>query len=213
LKDVGIDNIRRASFGVDPDLFRIARRRSRPKQLLYAGRLDADKEFDLVLDIIPDLLRRRDIRITIAGTGRYQRKVASISHPRFRYVGHHADRRVMRAMYALHDILLAPGRYETFGLSALEGAAAGLPVVGPSEGGTGELLSQWRSPLTFQAGDVEGFLERVFAAVDGDHGPLFERGRALARRYGSWSEAVARHVAIYESMLGAPVAEPVSRIA
>ena len=57
----------------------------------------------------------------------------------------------MRAAYASHDVLLAPGRFETFGMAALEAAAAGLVVVGPDQGGTGELLRQIASPLMFPA--------------------------------------------------------------
>jgi alpha-1,6-mannosyltransferase len=214
LKAVGVERVVKASFGFNPDLLRIVRRaRTGPTRVLYAGRLDKDKEFDLIMSALPTLLRRRDVHVTVAGAGRYQRQVAAISHPRFRYLGHIVDRRALCAVYAASDILLAPGRFETFGISALEGAAAGLLVVGPSEGGTGELLGQWRSPLTFTPGCCLSFCARIEEAIATDPGPLLERGRALARQYGSWDDAVARHVAIYLSMLGRGSEELVARTA
>jgi glycosyltransferase involved in cell wall biosynthesis len=214
LKSAGVTRIVRAPFAVHSDLLRIARRpHSGPKGILYAGRLDGDKEFTLVLDVLTRLLERTDVRVTIAGAGRCARRVAAIEHPRFRYLGHVIDRRVLAAVYAANDVLLAPGRFETFGMSALEGAAAGLLVVGPSEGGTGELLSQCRSPLTFPAGSSAAFLETIVKAIEADHSGVLERARALARQHGSWDEAVARHVGIYLSMLGCESSERVGRTA
>jgi len=203
LTSAGVDPVVKVPFGVHPDLLRVARRaRSGRCRILYAGRLDADKEFSLVVDVLPRLLGRTDVQVTVAGAGTLARRLASIDHPRFRYLGHVADRRVLTAVYAAHDVLLAPGRFETFGMSALEGAAAGLLVVGPSDGGTGELLAQCGSPLTFTPGSSEGLLRAIIEAIESDHRALVQRGRALARQYGSWDDAVARHVGIYTSMLG-----------
>jgi alpha-1,6-mannosyltransferase len=214
LKSVGVRHVIKASLGFNPDLLRIARRvRPGPKRILYAGRLDADKEFELVLDLLPELLARGDVSVTIAGAGRYQPRVESIRHPRFRFLGHIVDRRALCAVYASHDVLLAPGRFETFGIAALEGAAAGLLVVGPSEGGTGELLRQWRSPLTFAAGCRASFRDRVLEAIATDPGALLERGRALARNHGTWDDAIARQVGFYLSLLGRGSDERVGRTA
>ena len=210
LADAGLTRVTKIGFGVDPGLLRLVPRR-RPadaRRVLYAGRLDDDKEFGLVLGILPRLLARQDVRVTIAGAGKHAPAVAAFAHPRLRYLGHLADRTAMRALYACHDVLLAPGRYETFGLSALEGAAAGLVVVGPSGGGTGELLGECGSDLMFTPGCPESFLDRVGAALDGDHVDLVRRGRRVASQFGTWSDAIARHVAVYESLLGEPVPEP-----
>ena len=203
LEMLGVRRVVTAGFGVDPALLVIARRRSPngPKRLLYAGRLDDDKEFGLVLDILPDLLRRTHVQVTVAGLGKHERRLRASAHPRLRYVGHLADRAAMRMLYANNDILLAPGRFETFGLSALEGAAAGLLVVGPDEGGTGELLREWQSPFTFPAGHADAFADRVRVAIDADPRALIERGRALATQHGTWPDAVARQLAAYERLL------------
>jgi len=214
LKGAGVTRIARTPFGFDRDLLRIARRsHPGPRRILYAGRLDPDKEFNLVLEVLPRLLERTDVNVTIAGAGGFAARIGAINHPRFRYLGHVVDRRVLSAVYAAHDILLAPGRFETFGMSALEGAAAGLLVVGPYEGGTGELLLQCRSPLTFTPGSAGAFMEAIERAIESDGGTVVERGRALACQHGSWDEAVARHVGVYLSMLGRESEDRVGRTA
>jgi len=204
LQHAGVDHVTKVSFGVEPALLAVRRPKAgtaRRRRLLYIGRLDDDKEFELILSALPTLLRRPDVFITIAGAGKHQKRVAALSHPRFRYLGFVSERSAIRAIYAANDILLAPGRFETFGLAALEAAAAGLVVVGPDEGGTGELLRQMQSPLVFEASDRQAFLERIVASIESDISPLAERSRAVAAGYGTWSDSVTRHMAVYESML------------
>ena len=199
----GVGNVVKVGFGLDPACLETRQRRAGSRtRLLYVGRLDRDKECGLLLDVMPRILRHAGVRLTVVGTGRYQERMKAVRHPRFRYLGFLTDRRTLGAVYAAHDVLLAPGRFETFGLAALEAAAAGLVVVGPDEGGTGELLRQMGSHLTFRAGDRERFLDRIDAAIGSDTTGLVERGRAVAAAHGTWSDAVARHVAIFESMLG-----------
>jgi alpha-1,6-mannosyltransferase len=200
----GVRNVVKVAFGVDPALLALERPRpgtARPRRLLYAGRLDDDKEFRLVLDVLPDLLRRPDVSLTVMGSGKHRPAVSAVRHPRFQYLGFVDDPAAVRSIYASHDILLAPGRFETFGLAALEAAAAGLVVVGPQDGGTAEILRQMESPLSFRSGERAAFLDRVLTAIDGDISVLSRRGRTIAGGFGTWPDAVARPVAVYESMV------------
>lgn len=185
-------------------LFDVARQRpsvDRPRRLLYVGRLDRDKQVDLLLAILPQVLDNPDVSVTIAGTGAFQSTFARWTHPRFHYVGYVRDRDRLAKLYGTHDIFLAPGAYETFGLAALEAASAGLIVVGPDRGGTGELLREMQSPFTFRSGDASDFLTAIGAALEADWRRASQASRALAQRYGTWPDAVARLVGTYERML------------
>jgi alpha-1,6-mannosyltransferase len=200
----GVSSAIKLAFGVEPALLAARRSKRSPQRLrriLYAGRLDDDKEFDLVLDVLPDLLRRPNVYVTIMGTGARRTRVMALSHPRLRYLGFVADPRAVGAVYAANDVLLAPGRFETFGLSALEAIASGLVVVGPDEGGTGEILRQLNSPLVFVAGDRQSFMARIDAAIEGNMDDLSARGRTIAAAYGTWHDAIGRQVAIYQARL------------
>jgi alpha-1,6-mannosyltransferase len=203
----GLRNVVKAPFGVDPALFGVYRGGGAPGviknriRLLYAGRLDADKDVALLKDAAPELLERSDVNLTVVGKGREARFFSSLVHPRFRFVPFVRDRLTLYRLYAEHDIMIAPGRFETFGLAALEAMAAGLFVVGPDAGGTGEMLRQMGSPFTFAAGDAGAFRKTIAAALDADLASYAESGRELARTaYGTWSDAVARQVAAYEAV-------------
>ena len=205
LTQAGITNIRRVPFGIDATFFQTGERRpsaERPRRrLLYAGRLDHDKHIDLLITILPQLLDASDVFVTVAGTGALRSTFEHWTHPRFRYVGYVRDRETLGRLYGEHDVFLAPGAYETFGLAALEAAAAGLVVVGPNQGGTGALLREMHSPFVFKAGDADGFLAATRAALDADWGSASQASHRMSARYGTWPEAIGRLVDTYERIL------------
>ena len=88
------------------------------------------------------------------------------------------------------DVFLAPGPFETFGVSALEAMACGTPVVCRESGSISEI------PATLPAsGDAESFA----VAVLGLWGDGEARARALesAASY-SWERAARELLAAYE---------------
>jgi alpha-1,6-mannosyltransferase len=207
LHESGIKRVVRVPFGVDPIFFEAGRRREadgdrgRVKRLLYAGRLHPEKAIDLLLEALPTLLAEPNVHVTVVGTGPYGKEIAAITHPRFHYQGFVDGRAQLAEIYRTHDILLAPGPYETFGLGVLEGLASGLMVIGPDAGGTGELLRELPAPLLFKSGDTGSFLRAIQFALERD--PLEEAraGMSIAQHYGTWHEAIERQVRTYETML------------
>jgi len=206
LRRSGVQRVHVLSLGVDAGLYRSdgrSRAQARIRRLLFAGRLDADKDVDVLLQILPALLRRTDVEVTVAGKGSRQTVLEHLRHPRFRYVGFVADRSSLRALLTTHHVLLAPGRYETFGLAALEASAAGMIVVGPDTGGTAELLMQLQRPFIFEAGNADSFLATIERALDSDFDAGSADSRALARRYGTWDAVVSQGVELYARTLDA----------
>lgn len=188
---------------VPPDGEVPARGAAAPVRLLYAGRLDAEKGIDLILDAVPLLLKQGNVHITVAGRGSQAPWFAGFKHPRFAYLGFVEDPARMRGLYDDHDILLAPGPYETFGLGVLEAMARGMVVVGPDMGGTAELLRQAKSGFIFETGNPDDFRQVVERAIEADRGAETERTLELSRRYGSWDDAIGRMVSRYASRVGA----------
>jgi glycosyltransferase involved in cell wall biosynthesis len=172
-------------------------------RILYAGRLDREKGVDLVLEALPKLLGRSNVRVTIVGRGAMAPAFSAFKHPRYKYLGFVEGQGDMKALYDNHHILIAPGQYETFGLGVLEAMARGLVTVGPNQGGTGELLFQAGSPFIFKAGDADDFLRKTIKAIEGDWPAESARARALALRYGTWDDAIARMAKRYDSRMGA----------
>jgi alpha-1,6-mannosyltransferase len=205
LRDSGIARVVRVPFGVDPVFFDAGRRRYPPdgktRRLLYAGRLHPEKGMDLLLEALPTLLAEPHVHITVVGTGPYGKEIGQITHPRFHYQGFVDGRAKLAEIYRSHDVLLAPGPYETFGLGVLEGLATGLIVVGPDAGGTGELLRELPQPLLFEPGDTGSFLRTVQYALERDPTIESQAGIDIAHRYGTWDEAIERQVRTYETLL------------
>jgi alpha-1,6-mannosyltransferase len=172
-------------------------------RVLYAGRLDREKGVDLVLEILPELLKQGNVRVTIVGRGALARAFSDFKHAGYEYLGFVEGQGDMKALYDRHHVLIAPGPYETFGLGVLEAMARGLVPVGPGQGGTGELLNQAGSRFIFRAGDGEDFLRKVGKAIECDWAAESARSRALALRYGTWDDAIGRMVTRYGSRLGA----------
>lgn len=197
----GVRTVVRLPFGVPaPYLEPAPSRAARPDgavRLLYCGRLDREKGVDLLLEALPRILELPGAMVSVAGRGAYADRFAAFAHSGYRYLGFLEGWDRVRAAYDDHDVMLAPGPFETFGLGVLEAMARGLIVVGPDRGGTGELLTEAGSPFVFRAGDVEDFLRAVRAAAGADRGVEARRSRGVAERYGTWDEAVARMVARY----------------
>ena len=58
---------------------------------LYAGRLDREKQVDLLLAVLPRLLERADVSVTVAGNGAFRSEFERLRHPRFPYAGYVRD--------------------------------------------------------------------------------------------------------------------------
>jgi alpha-1,6-mannosyltransferase len=204
LRRAGIANVGSVPFGVDPVFFEIGERRRwserSGRRLLYAGRLDRDKHVDRLIAILPRLLDSPDVFVTVAGTGALQNVFERWTHPRLRYAGYVREREGLARLYGEHDVFLAPGPYETFGLAALEAAAAGLVIVGPDQGGTGSLLRQMQSPFAFRSGDARDFLAAARAAAASAGSGPSAASRRVAARYGTWPESIERLANLYEHL-------------
>ncbi|HEX6807513.1 MAG TPA: N-acetyl-alpha-D-glucosaminyl L-malate synthase BshA [Gemmatimonadaceae bacterium] len=111
---------------------------------------------------------------------------------------------VVAPLLASADLFLLPSQSESFGLSALEALACGVPVVASRVGGIPEVVSDGVTGVLCDVGDVHGM---AAASLDilGDRA-RWERmstaAAADARRRFSRDEMVARYEAFYERTLG-----------
>lgn len=204
LSSRGVQKVARFPFGVAEVFFAppnepTPTRHDRPPlvKLLYSGRLGRDKAIELVEQVLPRLIERGDVEVSVMGRSVNDHPLCHFTHPHYRYLGYVADRREVARIYREHHILLAPGPYETFGLGILEALATGLIVVGPDAGGAGEMLGELPHGFLFRAGDVDDFYQAIERAMRSDFVARAAEARALAMSYGTSDEALGRLVAYY----------------
>ena len=115
------------------------------KLIFFVGRLVNEKGAQVLVDAVPKVLHHfRDAKFVIAGKGpqldylRGKAAVMDISHKVY-FTGYISDEDLGK-FFKCADIAVFPSLYEPFGIVALEGMAAGIPVVASDTGGMGEVV-------------------------------------------------------------------------
>ncbi|MCX7747237.1 MAG: glycosyltransferase family 4 protein [Clostridia bacterium] len=115
------------------------------KMVFFVGRLVNEKGAHVLVDAMPKVLQNyNDVKFVIAGRGPQMDylkvKVVSmnIEHKVY-FTGYINDENLLR-LYKCADIAVFPSLYEPFGIVALEGMVANIPVVVSDIGGLGEIV-------------------------------------------------------------------------
>lgn len=103
-----------------------------PLRLLFVGRLHLLKGLHLLLQALAQL-KPADACLTIVGSGPEQTRLTRLAEKlgiasRCCFSGF-VPRNELAAIFARHDVVVAPSLYESGGLSVLEGFAHGLPAI------------------------------------------------------------------------------------
>jgi L-malate glycosyltransferase len=111
-------------------------------------------------------------------------------------------------LLASADLFLLPSNRESFGLSALEALASGVPVVGSLAGGLPEVVRDGETGALRAVGDVEGMADAAIGILgDGARWlAMSALAAADARARFSRDAVVARYEALYHDLAGTPAA-------
>ncbi|PVZ14668.1 glycosyltransferase family 4 protein [Actinomycetospora cinnamomea] len=185
LFDVDPDDVTVLHNGIEPQGWVRPRRvADGPPTLLYLGRLEWEKGVHDLVAALPAIRRAHaGTRLLVAGTGSCsdwlaERARAARVRRSVRLLGH-VDDATLRDLLASADAAVLPSRYEPFGITALEAAAAGAPLVASRAGGLGEVVVDGVTGLSFAPGDVPGLAAAVVRCLDD---PVAARTRADAAR-------------------------------
>ncbi|MBK9166891.1 MAG: glycosyltransferase [Bryobacterales bacterium] len=200
-------------MGVDDELFSPARRRTEVRNelvastgatvlLLYAGRLDREKNLPLLIDMLERLPDPR-VHLLIAGDGHQREALESdAAHRapgRVHFLGYVRERHRLADLLANCDAFVHPNPREPFGIAPLEAMASELPLVAPRSGGLIVYANDGNAWLSEPAGpafaasvhsilaDADQRTRRVAAALE------------TARRH-SWRSAMTQALRIYDEI-------------
>lgn len=148
-------------------------------KVLFIGRLDRQKGFDLVDAAVAGLGDRVCVRA--AGSSIVGDQTAAPTSDNVELLGWLTPGRI-EAQLAACDMLVAPSRWEAFGLIALEGMRAGRPVVATNVGGLPEVVEDGVSGILIPPEDVLALREAILA-LGADNGARKAMGNAGRQRF------------------------------
>ena len=164
-------------------------------RFLFVGRLEGRKGIDVLLEAAPAVLRRLALaRLDIVGDDTIRDDTGATYRERFLARADIADvkgriafhGRVEEAALAAHyracDVVVAPSRYESFGLVYAEALMFAKPVIAGSGGGGGEVVEAGVSGLLVPPGDAAA-LQAAMLELAQDEARRREMGAAGRLRY------------------------------
>lgn len=191
-------NAIRARYNVGPN----------EKLVLYVGRLVPQKGVEFLIQAVPRIAGRfGDAKFVIVGEGWLRGHLESLANQmgqrwRINFTGFIPDSELIALMRSA-DVLVIPSVYEPFGIVALEGMAAGVPVVASQVGGLAEVVEHEKTGEYVYMRNPESIawgVERVLS--DPDHAAwLVKNGREAVERVYSWEAVAKKTTELYEDVV------------
>jgi len=106
----------------------------------------------------------------------------------------------LRKFYNSIDIFLMPSRRESFGVSAVEASASGLPVIASKFGGIPEIIINQENGLLVDPEDFEGLGKAIILLAENEELRLKmgAKGRKYVKEKFDWNLSVDKMLKIYE---------------
>jgi glycogen synthase len=188
----------RARYGVFPD----------QKLILFVGRLTHQKGCEFLIRAIPFVAKYFDVKLVIVGDG-YQRgeleytAATSGVASRVQFAGFIADAELSN-LFLCADVMVIPSVYEPFGVVALEGMAAGLPVVASNVDGLAEIIKHEENGLLVypsQSSSIAWGISRILSDTINTE-RLIENARKDVEIHFDWKAVAKSTVAAYRRAIG-----------
>jgi glycosyltransferase involved in cell wall biosynthesis len=219
LFDVAADTLDIIPNGIDPHMFdpvpvdmslRRCHAADNDRVVFFVGRLTYEKGVHLLMDAIPRVLARyQDVKFIIAGKGqeldalRQRAWNMGVAH-RVDFPGFLPEEDLLK-MFRVVDVAVFPSLYEPFGIVALEGMVAGLPVVVSDAGGLNEIVEDRVNGMKFPTGNPDLLADAIVTLLlDGDlRARITETAHRMIMEKYLWKHIAEQTVKTYESAMGA----------
>jgi glycosyltransferase involved in cell wall biosynthesis len=182
-------------YGIDPS----------EKLVLYIGRLVPQKGVEYLIRAAPMILRnQQNAKFIIAGDGWSRNQLEGLAASmglgnKIKFLGFISeDERIQLLLSA--DALVVPSLYEPFGIIALEGMAAGVPVIVSNVGGLSEIVEHDRTGMHAYAANPESIAWCVNKLLsDYEYSQwISENAKKRIKEQYSWEAAAKKTSEVYE---------------
>ncbi|WP_433739616.1 glycosyltransferase [Pseudomonas putida] len=150
-----------------------------PIHLLFVGRLDYQKGFDVLLKAYAKV-QRSDLKLTVVGSAVNEEAVECPPLDGVEYLPWVTPAEV-QALYQKADALIVPSRWEGFAMVPLEGMAMGLPVIASDCTSLPELVTHGVTGYVFPSGDHQALADRLMKIQKPALSALGIEGRRIVR--------------------------------
>jgi glycosyltransferase involved in cell wall biosynthesis len=172
-------------------------------KVLFAGRIDGNKGIEYFVSIARAVLKKsKNVDFVVVGRGKRDVDFSKINgfnevKKNFHYLGF-VEREELFGLYQTCDVLCMPSISEPFGLTAIEAAHIGLPVILSSRTGAAEILS---NTLTADFWDIEKFSSYILSLRNNNklRKRIIEYNKLSVADL-SWDNSAKRVMNIYEGL-------------
>jgi phosphatidylinositol alpha-mannosyltransferase len=170
--------------------------------VLFIGRLEARNGLDRVLRAWPLLPKGLRANLLVLGDGPVRHQYEALAHELgvpARFFGsvreHRAD------YFASADVLVCPMTIASFGVTLLEGMAAGLPIIASDIDGFREILTHGREGWLIDSADASLFAARLSELLESPslRSRLGDAGQRTAQRY-DWPRVTEQILDVYREV-------------
>lgn len=178
------------------------------KIVFFVGRLVNEKGAHVLIDAIPKVLARcYNVKFVIAGRGpqldylRVKADELEVAHKVY-FTGYISDDSLL-SLYKCADIAVFPSLYEPFGIVALEGMVAGLPVVVSDTGGMDELVEHGVDGMKAYTGNANSLADSILELLlhPDSAGEMKKRAKEKVRNCYNWDIISMKMMEVYEEVM------------
>lgn len=195
-------------WGVDLGLFRPGKRKGDPEVIRvgFAKRLHPLSGPDILLKAFRYARDRckRQLLLEIAGSGPMESQLREEAtqlglDDSIEWKGWVGTPEELRDFYHSIDLFVMPSRRESFGVSAVEASATGLPVIASRFGGIPEIVIHGETGLLVDPDDLDGFGEAIVNISENGNlrNQMGIKARVRAEERFDWRNSVKDMVTIY----------------
>ncbi len=208
--EIIFNGIKVEDFDINVDKIEVKRRlgfSENCKIVLFIGRITEQKGIKYLIEAAPLVLKNNNnVRFVIIGDGwqinEIKQRINDLNLGwAFRLTGHIDDHNLKQILKS-SDVLVAPSIYEPFGIVALEGMAAGIPVIVSDIGGFREIVENNVDGLRINPFNVHELASAILSIINNENFAtyLVNNAKNKVLKF-SWKEVARKTLEVYKSVL------------